>query len=91
MSEAAIVEAMNRYHAHMTGWRDGARALPKRTTFAGHKLEAIYAQGYDEACRDRAEASRRATKLYGYEPSILRDTDPVPDSARRGAGKDGER
>ncbi len=68
------INAANNYHAFMRGWRDGATISAMRNEFTSHDNEAIkeaYLDGYANGRKMRGEASRAATKAYGYEPDIL--------------------
>ena len=76
------VDATNRYHAYMAGWRRGAAGRHMQPELAEHRdaaLREAHRDGYEQG-RAAASAAHVYAKLkHGFEPSVLRSTDPEDD------------
>jgi len=85
------VASANRWRAYISGWRVGARQGapdPKATGHADRGIADAYQAGYDDGSRAFGAAALLATELYGYVPSVLRESDPEqPSPARRPGGR----
>lgn len=66
------IEAGNRYHSYVRGWKDGAQPRVKNPAFEGHPLERFYNQGYEDGRKAAGRAMLFAEKTFKYKPSILR-------------------
>ncbi len=69
------IAAANQFTSYMKGWATGAKfgAMdPKFTGHTDHGIVEAYERGYRAGQIDRTKAVRKATKIYGHAPSILR-------------------
>lgn len=77
----AETTAGNKFHSYMQGWRDGAAGRAYRHEEGDEKkdpeLVAIYLRAYDDGHKEAGFASRRASRLFKYKPSVLRTHIPV--------------
>lgn len=63
------------FYAYMKGWHCGAglRMLdPKLSEHADEQIKMAYLDGWAAGRKASGTAGRKAEKLYGYAPSIIR-------------------
>ena len=66
------------YQSYMRGWTCGAKSTALDERFTKHESSLIrqsYEVGWEAGVQARGAASKHATLLSGYMPSILRDED----------------
>lgn len=66
------------YHSYMRGWVAGAKCSAMDPAFTNHTDRSIldhYTLGYEDGRKARGKAGKKAAKLSGYVPSILRLAD----------------
>ncbi len=69
------VEAGEMYQAYIRGWMDAASIKTVRIEFERNEKEHIrdgYNQGYTDGYDARRMAFKKAEKMTGYKPRILR-------------------
>lgn len=70
------IDAANKYHTWVRGYRDGFNNLVKRQDHVKHpKFGAVYVEAYDEGYAAGNRMREEAAKRFGYAASILRMTD----------------
>lgn len=70
------IDAANKFHTWVRGYRDGFGCLAKRKEHVEHPtLGDTYREAYDAGFVAGDEMRVAAAKRFGYEPSILRTAD----------------
>lgn len=84
------IDAANKYHTWIRGWRDGATGRAKRPDHANHPtLGTTYNEAYMAGIHAAGAMSTEAAKRFGHVPSILRggETNGTSDEKKEGEGQ----
>lgn len=70
------IDAANKYHTWVRGYRDGFGSLAKRKDHIDHpKFGAVYLEAYDAGHDAGNKMREEAATRFGYVPSVLRGDD----------------
>ena len=70
------IDAANKYHTWIRGWRDGAGMRPMRPDHSTHPtLGTTYNEAYAAGQQAARDIATTAATRFGYTPSILRLAD----------------
>lgn len=78
MYDPTQVRATNLYWSFRRGWLDGSAYRTPRPEFEQHEdaeMRAAYTRGLEEGRSAHVSAMRGAQALYGYQPSVLRESE----------------